>query len=160
MKARVITSTRYARNGECLEEPPTVVDGEPLCGNGFVECGDDPENCVEQCDCGLADCSGVDHCCNGTSCLFVEADYECSDNLGLKSCPSSKSLIPRDRVKAKDCIEACVKTRSLTGLSQPKRVEYAALNGMGVICKRFAPVVLGHVHLTSSCTLAQSAQQR
>eukprot|EP00928_Gymnodinium_smaydae_P032936 TRINITY_DN23736_c0_g5_i1.p1 TRINITY_DN23736_c0_g5~~TRINITY_DN23736_c0_g5_i1.p1 ORF type:complete len:952 (+),score=115.04 TRINITY_DN23736_c0_g5_i1:61-2916(+) len=65
----------YARNGECLENMPTRVFGDPVCGNGFVEKG-------EQCDCGASDCSGTDACCDGATCKFAKSTYECSDAAG------------------------------------------------------------------------------
>mmetsp|Transcript_12568 Transcript_12568/g.28401 ORF Transcript_12568/g.28401 Transcript_12568/m.28401 type:complete len:1248 (-) Transcript_12568:71-3814(-) len=87
-------SSRYDSNGNCLENPPTVVAGDPQCGNGFVECGDDPDNCAEQCDCGLDDCSSSDPCCDGATCTFLQADYECSDFLG--ECCSSCKFVTAD----------------------------------------------------------------
>eukprot|EP00930_Biecheleria_cincta_P096753 TRINITY_DN8854_c0_g2_i1.p1 TRINITY_DN8854_c0_g2~~TRINITY_DN8854_c0_g2_i1.p1 ORF type:complete len:1114 (-),score=144.64 TRINITY_DN8854_c0_g2_i1:210-3050(-) len=56
----------------CLENKPTHVFGDPVCQNGFVEKGED-------CDCGAADCSALDPCCNGATCSFVSSNYQCSD---------------------------------------------------------------------------------
>eukprot|EP00930_Biecheleria_cincta_P081932 TRINITY_DN7144_c0_g1_i2.p1 TRINITY_DN7144_c0_g1~~TRINITY_DN7144_c0_g1_i2.p1 ORF type:complete len:1087 (+),score=126.63 TRINITY_DN7144_c0_g1_i2:455-3262(+) len=56
----------------CLENRPTRVFGDPVCQNGFVEAGED-------CDCGGADCSTLDPCCNGATCAFAKATYQCSD---------------------------------------------------------------------------------
>eukprot|EP00929_Paragymnodinium_shiwhaense_P002450 TRINITY_DN10270_c0_g2_i1.p1 TRINITY_DN10270_c0_g2~~TRINITY_DN10270_c0_g2_i1.p1 ORF type:complete len:1288 (+),score=231.96 TRINITY_DN10270_c0_g2_i1:74-3937(+) len=72
----------YESNGECLENSPTRVFGDPVCANGFVEEGED-------CDCGSNDCSSLDPCCNGNTCKFADASYECSDQAGL-CCDSCK----------------------------------------------------------------------
>ena len=65
----------YARNGECLENTPSHVYEDPVCGNGFVEKGED-------CDCASADCSGTDVRCNGATCTFADSSYQCSDLVG------------------------------------------------------------------------------
>eukprot|EP00927_Polykrikos_kofoidii_P078164 TRINITY_DN7501_c0_g1_i3.p1 TRINITY_DN7501_c0_g1~~TRINITY_DN7501_c0_g1_i3.p1 ORF type:complete len:1080 (-),score=160.16 TRINITY_DN7501_c0_g1_i3:72-3311(-) len=72
----------YESNGKCLENRPTKVFGDPVCGNGFVEEGED-------CDCGSGDCSGSDKCCDGATCQFALASYECSDLAG-PCCDSCK----------------------------------------------------------------------
>jgi len=59
----------YSRNSECLENQPLKVFGDPVCGNGFREEGED-------CDCG-SPCN--DPCCDGTTCKFADPSYECSD---------------------------------------------------------------------------------
>lgn len=56
----------------CLENKPTQVFGDPVCQNGFVEKGED-------CDCGSADCSALDPCCDGATCTFASPSYQCSD---------------------------------------------------------------------------------
>eukprot|EP00931_Biecheleriopsis_adriatica_P053105 TRINITY_DN31029_c0_g1_i3.p1 TRINITY_DN31029_c0_g1~~TRINITY_DN31029_c0_g1_i3.p1 ORF type:complete len:844 (+),score=140.85 TRINITY_DN31029_c0_g1_i3:270-2534(+) len=68
-------SKTYSINGECLENKPSKVFGDPICGNGFVEDGED-------CDCGSSDCSSSDSCCNGNTCKFADASYQCSDLVG------------------------------------------------------------------------------
>jgi len=68
-------SSTYAENGECLENMPSRVEGDPICGNGFVEDGED-------CDCGSSDCSSLDSCCNGETCKFADPSYECSGGAG------------------------------------------------------------------------------
>eukprot|EP00929_Paragymnodinium_shiwhaense_P002454 TRINITY_DN10270_c0_g5_i1.p1 TRINITY_DN10270_c0_g5~~TRINITY_DN10270_c0_g5_i1.p1 ORF type:complete len:1155 (+),score=175.60 TRINITY_DN10270_c0_g5_i1:43-3507(+) len=72
----------YDGNGKCLENAPTRVFGDPVCANGFVEKGED-------CDCGSSDCSSIDPCCNGQTCKFADASYECSDQAG-PCCSSCK----------------------------------------------------------------------
>lgn len=57
---------------QCLDNSPTTVFGDPVCRNGFVEEG-------EECDCGAADCSGIDPCCDGATCEFVFPGV-CSSN--------------------------------------------------------------------------------
>jgi len=66
----------YDVNGACLENLPTQVFGDPVCGNAFVEDGED-------CDCGQADCSSIDPCCNGATCKFAQSTYECSASAGV-----------------------------------------------------------------------------
>jgi len=88
------TST-YGKNGQCLENFPSTVMGDPLCGNGFVECGDG-EQCAEQCDCGHDDCSQIDPCCDGRTCRFIDASYECSDIWG-NCCENCKYVAASQR---------------------------------------------------------------
>jgi len=75
-------SETYLKNGLCLENTPSRVEGDPICGNGFVEKG-------EACDCGSSDCSTKDACCNGKTCQFADASYECAAAAGL-CCESCK----------------------------------------------------------------------
>ncbi|CAD7960605.1 unnamed protein product [Amoebophrya sp. A25] len=65
----------YGDYGLCIENPPTQVLGDPVCRNGLVEAGED-------CDCGAADCSAKDPCCNGNTCRFAQPTYQCSDATG------------------------------------------------------------------------------
>ncbi|CAJ1408827.1 unnamed protein product [Effrenium voratum] len=74
----------YDRNGQCLENKPSKVFGDPVCGNGFREEGED-------CDCGSSDCSSLDTCCNGATCRFADPSYECSDATGA-CCESCKNV--------------------------------------------------------------------
>ncbi|KAE8750896.1 hypothetical protein FOCC_FOCC002324 [Frankliniella occidentalis] len=53
----------------CLHNKPTKLFGSPVCGNGFVEHG-------EQCDCGLeSHCTNP--CCNATTCM-LHANASCA----------------------------------------------------------------------------------
>ena len=46
----------------CLRNKPEKLFDSPVCGNGFVESG-------EQCDCGLPEyCTNT--CCNATTCML------------------------------------------------------------------------------------------
>ena len=52
--------------GFCIFNEPTVLVTDPVCGNGFVETG-------EECDCGpIATCDTVDPCCIPGECLLIE----------------------------------------------------------------------------------------
>merc|ERR1719324_69890 len=77
----------YVGNGNCLENMPTQVYGDPVCGNGFVEEGED-------CDCGSKDCSTLDKCCDGTKCKFADPSFECSDGIAL--CCSGCKMVGAD----------------------------------------------------------------
>lgn len=53
----------------CLRNKPASLFDSPVCGNGFVEPG-------EQCDCGLPEhCDNT--CCNATTCL-LNANASCA----------------------------------------------------------------------------------
>jgi len=67
---------RYAEVGECLENAPTSVKGDPVCGNGFVEKGED-------CDSGSQ--NSTDPCC-GDDCKFSDPSYQCSGGACCDSC--------------------------------------------------------------------------
>lgn len=56
---------------KCLSNAPSEIYGTPVCGDGFVEQG-------EECDCGSSDCSLLDPCCDGSSCMLKET-AECSE---------------------------------------------------------------------------------
>lgn len=60
-----VTSYMGTSSVTCSMNEPTNVWGEPQCQNGWVEVGED-------CDCGEADCSATDPCCDGATCTFVE----------------------------------------------------------------------------------------
>ena len=52
--------------GFCIFNEPSVLFTDPMCGNGFVETG-------EECDCGpMATCDEVDPCCKPGECLLKE----------------------------------------------------------------------------------------
>lgn len=90
---------------QCLENRPTRVAGDPVCQNGFVEQGED-------CDCGAADCSAIDPCCNGATCSFASPSYECSDAIQgcCKNCmkvSASANHICRAAQNSCDLPETC-----------------------------------------------------
>lgn len=57
--------------------------GNASCGDGFIQTG-------EECDCGQPDCTGIDPCCNGSTC-FLFPGNACSN---LFPCCSNCQLIP------------------------------------------------------------------
>ncbi len=63
----------------CLRNKPVALFGSPVCGNGFVEEG-------EQCDCGLPDhCDNP--CCDPTSCrLYANATCATGECCDLSTC--------------------------------------------------------------------------
>jgi hypothetical protein len=67
---------------QCLENIPTRT-----WTNASV-CGDGVRNGNEQCDCGINDCSVVDPCCNGATCMLISNATcstidPCCDNCGI-----------------------------------------------------------------------------
>eukprot|EP00118_Oscarella_pearsei_P003076 m.12800 g.12800 ORF g.12800 m.12800 type:complete len:797 (+) comp24295_c0_seq1:78-2468(+) len=76
--------------GACLINTPSKLYGPAVCGNGFVESGED-------CDCGTADeCrAAVDNCCNPLSCR-LNLGAVCSDT--GDGCCRNCQLAPRGMV--------------------------------------------------------------
>ncbi|XP_049859100.1 pneumococcal serine-rich repeat protein [Schistocerca gregaria] len=68
----------------CLRNKPKSLFDGPVCGNGFVEAG-------EQCDCGLPEhCDNP--CCNATTCmLFSNASCATGECCDLKTCHPMKA---------------------------------------------------------------------
>ena len=60
-------------SSRCLNNKPTAQWGDPICGNGFVETGED------------CDPIGADSCCDASTCKFVTGAV-CSDADGSKCC--------------------------------------------------------------------------
>ncbi len=89
----------------CIFNVPTSTwTNTPVCGNGLVE-----EN--EDCDCGQADCSVVDPCCDGTTCKF-RPGAECSFlggccSTACKIIPASAKLVCRAAKSECDLAETC-----------------------------------------------------
>ncbi|XP_057341759.1 uncharacterized protein LOC130678494 [Microplitis mediator] len=85
----------------CLRNKPLKLFDSPICGNGFVEPG-------EQCDCGLKEnCDNP--CCNATTCMLYSnascATGECCD---LKTCkPKNAGVECRDAEHECDLAEYC-----------------------------------------------------
>lgn len=85
----------------CLHNKPTKLFGSPVCGNGFVELG-------EQCDCGL-DSRCTNPCCNATTCMLHAnascATGECCD---LETCrPKTAGTVCRSADQECDLPEFC-----------------------------------------------------
>ncbi|KAL3269603.1 hypothetical protein HHI36_008667 [Cryptolaemus montrouzieri] len=85
----------------CLKNKPQALFDSPVCGNGFVEPG-------EQCDCGLPEhCDNT--CCNATSCMLYSnascATGECCD---LSTCmPKNAGVLCRSADYECDLPEYC-----------------------------------------------------
>ena len=72
-----LTSLYKQGGGACLDDIPRQFFGTPVCGNGFVETG-------EQCDCGLpSDCT--DPCCNANTCQ-LSTGSQCSSGPCCSNC--------------------------------------------------------------------------
>ncbi|XP_074642564.1 zinc metalloproteinase-disintegrin-like MTP8 isoform X2 [Tubulanus polymorphus] len=71
----------------CLRNKPEKLNAPPLCGNGFVEEG-------EQCDCGTVELC-TNNCCNATTCL-LQPQAQCATG----ACCDKKTckLMPRSTV--------------------------------------------------------------
>ena len=55
----------FVSSSVCFSNVPTGwTDVTPSCGDGIVQDG-------EQCDCGKVDCTGIDNCCNGSTCTLI-----------------------------------------------------------------------------------------
>eukprot|EP00485_Elphidium_margaritaceum_P010738 CAMPEP_0202686732 /NCGR_PEP_ID=MMETSP1385-20130828/2498_1 /ASSEMBLY_ACC=CAM_ASM_000861 /TAXON_ID=933848 /ORGANISM="Elphidium margaritaceum" /LENGTH=1765 /DNA_ID=CAMNT_0049341379 /DNA_START=29 /DNA_END=5329 /DNA_ORIENTATION=+ len=75
-------SSSYASALKCVDDKPTETSFA-VCGNGFVEEG-------ENCDCGATHCGSVDPCCDGSTCnLYASAqcsnDDDCCEDCQFKS---------------------------------------------------------------------------
>ena len=90
----------------CLDNVPTSVWGDPICGNGYVEEG-------EQCDCGSNDCTGKDKCCNGKTCEFAEGAVcspifsKCCDKERCNFFSLSENKVCREASSECDIPEKC-----------------------------------------------------
>ncbi|XP_054288556.1 disintegrin and metalloproteinase domain-containing protein 12 [Macrosteles quadrilineatus] len=85
----------------CLRNKPTKLFDSPVCGNGFVEAG-------EQCDCGLKDhCDNP--CCNPNTCmLFSNASCATGECCDLKTCrPKTIGTLCREADQECDLAEYC-----------------------------------------------------
>ncbi|KAK7109317.1 disintegrin and metalloproteinase domain-containing protein 12-like [Littorina saxatilis] len=85
----------------CLRNPPKTIFQGPVCGNGFVEEG-------EECDCGLLqDCTN--RCCNATSCeLHAQAECATGRCCDLSTCkPRGAAALCRESRGECDMPEYC-----------------------------------------------------
>lgn len=68
----LITNTDYELNYNMIHRnKPESLFGEAVCGNGFVEQG-------EQCDCGLAESCDGNKCCDPSTCMFYHSNVTCA----------------------------------------------------------------------------------
>ena len=85
----------------CLRNKPEKLFDTPICGNGFVEFG-------EQCDCGLKDnCDNL--CCNSTTCmLYANASCATGECCDLNTCkPKNAGTECRSAEQECDLPEFC-----------------------------------------------------
>ncbi|XP_065179031.1 A disintegrin and metalloproteinase with thrombospondin motifs adt-2-like [Sycon ciliatum] len=83
----------------CMDNQPTTLFGDPVCGNGFVEG-------TEQCDCGTAaQCTTT--CCNPATCRFTTGS-QCSDGPCCQNCRyRATGTLCRSAVNSCDVAETC-----------------------------------------------------
>ncbi|MEN9577584.1 MAG: hypothetical protein RJA70_593, partial [Pseudomonadota bacterium] len=98
-----LSSGPYRQLGLCLDDLP-VLSAVSACGDGVVSAG-------EQCDCGEADCAGLDPCCDGESCQLV-ANAECSNFsdvccLDCRVAAAEEMLVCRGARSECDAAEVC-----------------------------------------------------
>ncbi|XP_046850322.1 zinc metalloproteinase-disintegrin-like jararhagin isoform X2 [Xenia sp. Carnegie-2017] len=90
--------------GQCLFDQPIKIYGSPICGNGFVEEG-------EQCDCGTkTECDRYGNkCCNSTTCMLhpdaLCAHGECCDKNRCQL--KSRGILCREKTDDCDLSEYC-----------------------------------------------------
>ncbi|XP_044753415.1 disintegrin and metalloproteinase domain-containing protein 12 [Coccinella septempunctata] len=85
----------------CLKNKPKALFDSPVCGNGFVEPG-------EQCDCGLPEhCENT--CCNATTCmLYANASCATGECCDLTTCmPKNAGVLCRSADYECDLPEYC-----------------------------------------------------
>ncbi|XP_065835038.1 disintegrin and metalloproteinase domain-containing protein 11-like [Oscarella lobularis] len=90
-----------AGSGSCLFNVPTQLFGDPVCGNGFVETG-------EECDCGsTSECATNDPCCEPGKCK-LKSTSQCSKGSCCENC-KFKAAGSSCRATATDCdlVEYC-----------------------------------------------------
>jgi hypothetical protein len=94
--------------GTCLFNIPSILFGDPVCGNGFVEDG-------ELCDCGSPlECSEKnDTCCNATSCQLFDG-AECSSTA---SCCTDDCKFASDSTSCREKMNDCDLEDFCTGSS-------------------------------------------
>ena len=101
--------------GFCIFNEPTQLATDPVCGNGFVETG-------EECDCGpIATCGSVDPCCEPGQCVLKEG-AQCATGECCSDCQySSASLLCRPASGDCDLSEYCTGSNSLCPSNRLKR---------------------------------------
>ncbi|XP_060104443.1 disintegrin and metalloproteinase domain-containing protein 22 isoform X7 [Heteronotia binoei] len=110
--------------GSCLFNKPSKLLDPPVCGNGFVEAG-------EECDCGIpTECAaeGGD-CCSNCS---LTATSQCSDGLCCKKCQfEEKGVMCREAVNDCDIPERCTGSSNLCSPNLHKMDGYSCDNDQG-----------------------------
>ncbi|KAI6648525.1 hypothetical protein LOD99_8157 [Oopsacas minuta] len=93
--------------GFCIFNEPTNLATDPVCGNGFIESG-------EQCDCGpIATCDSVDPCCEPGQCM-LKPGAQCATGECCTDCQYSSSTQEcRVRGNICDLAEYCTGSDSL-----------------------------------------------
>lgn len=87
-------------NFACLDNVPNEQWGDSVCGNGFTEEGED-------CDCGHADCSKTDPCCDGETCKLKNALCSTEEACCIDCRPAAKGTMCREARGDCDMPEVC-----------------------------------------------------
>lgn len=90
-----------------LAAPPNQgIRPKPICGNGFVEPG-------EECDCGQGGCDGLDKCCDENTCQ-LKPNYQCS---ALDACCNDNCLFKQKDAPCRNARGQCDASEVCTGES-------------------------------------------
>jgi hypothetical protein len=100
-KSYYLTSIQYRG---CLDNIPKKRWGDPVCGNGFIEVG-------EECDCGASDCTNLDKCCNGATCMLVSG-AQCSS---VDTCCTAECQFQPANVVCRPAADECDISDQCTG---------------------------------------------
>ena len=116
-----LTNLYKQGGGACLDDVPRQLFGDPVCGNGFVEKG-------EQCDCGSPDeCS--DPCCDAATCR-LSAGSQCSSGPCCTNCRfRPKTFECRPAASECDISEYCLGTSGNCPTNLVKSSGTACLSG-------------------------------
>jgi hypothetical protein len=112
---------QFINSFSCLENVPTSKWGNPVCGNGFVEDG-------EQCDCGPIDTCN-DRCCNAKTCMY-ETDAACSPS--DPCCDSNCQIITNTSQVCRPASGICDVAETCDGVNSPCPLDW--YKGAGTSC--------------------------